>query len=234
MTKLSQLILEKIKREDRQPISRWRFVLKNTAIWILGGFLLLLAAILVGTQLGNFIEAEWPIAPRWPGGRIGFLREIVSWVWLAGILIGVVGAVILFRFTRRGYRHSAIFLVITLTTTSAAVGSLLLPTPVPKFVRQIHQQYLPPRIVVEQFHNPQEGRLLGHVMDIAQDTVYLEAVDQHLWELWVFSDQIVSQDDFVEVFGEVIDPSTFAVFSIVTVPPQTFVQGIQTPFRKLD
>lgn len=234
MTKLSQLILEKIKREDRQPISRWKFILKNSALWIFGGCFLVIAAILVGTQLGNLIEAEWQISARWPGGRIGFLQEVVSWIWAAGIFIGVVGAVTLFRFTRRGYRHTAIFLVITLAITSAVAGSLLLPTPVPKFVRQIHQQYFPPRIVVEQFHNPQEGRLLGHVMDIAQDTVYLEAVDRHLWELWVFSDQIVAQDDFVEVFGEVIDPSTFAVFSIVTVPPQTFVQGIQTSFRKLD
>lgn len=231
MTKLSQEILEKIKKEDRHPISRWRFILKNAAIWVLAILLLLFAAVLMGTQLGNFIEAKWLIAERWPSGKIGFLKELVSWIWLAGIVIGLGGAIAVFRFTKRGYRYSAIFLLIVLTVTSVAVGSLLLPTPVPKLVRQMHEEYLPPRVLVEQFHNPEEGRLMGQVMSVEDDTIYLEAVDQHLWELWLFSDQMVTPDDFVEVFGEVIDPTTFAVLSIYSVPSQTFVQGISMPPR---
>jgi|GEM_PF-5567255 len=231
MSKLSQSILEKIKKEHRQPLPHWRFMAKGALIWLLVVAGMIIAALSLGTQLAELIHAEWNIANRWPGGELGFLRETISWLWTAGIIISLLGALILFRYTKRGYRYSLAFTAFILVTTSVTAGTLLLPTPVPQKFRAIHDQYLPPRIEVTRFHNPAEGRLMGEIISEEDDTIYLEAIDKQVWELWVFQDYAVLPEDLVEVFGEVIDPSTFAVLSIRGIPAHYFVQGFPEQAR---
>lgn len=225
MSKLSQSILEKIKKEHRQPLPHWRFVAKHMLIWFFVIAAILIASLSLGTQLAQLINAEWGIATRWPGGNLGFLRETISWLWIAGIILSLLGAITLFRYTKRGYRYSFVFITFVLITTSATAGALLLSTSFPQKFKVMHDQYLPPKRNVSNFHNPMEGRLMGEIISEEDDTIFLEAIDKHIWELWVFQEYAVLPADLVQVFGEVIDPSTFAVLSIQEIPAHYFVQG---------
>jgi len=231
MSKLSQSILEKIKKEHRQPLPHWRFVAKHALIWFFVILGVLIASVSLGTQLGQLINAEWGIAGRWPGGNLGFVKETISWLWVGGIMVSLIGVLILFRYTKRGYRYSFAFTLFVIITTSTAAGALLLPTPFPKQMRTLHDQYLPPKMNVLSFHNPAEGRLMGTIISEEDHSIYLEAIDRHIWELWVFQEYAVLPDDLVEVFGEVIDPSTFAVLSIHPIPTHYFVQGFPKEVR---
>jgi Zn-dependent protease with chaperone function len=225
MSKLSQSILEKIRKEHREPLPHWRFVAMRVLIWLVVIVAIIIASVSLGTQLAQLINAEWGIATRWPGGNFGFLRETISWLWIGGIILSLLGAVIFFRHTKRGYRYSFVFISFVLITTSATAGTLLLSTSFPQKFKTIHDQYLPPKINVMNFHTPGEGRLVGEIISEEDDTIFLEAIDKHIWELWVFQEYAVLPADLVQVFGEVIDPSTFAVLSIQEIPAHYFVQG---------
>lgn len=231
MSKMSQSILEKIKQEHRMPVPHWRFVFKNIVVWTLVVSTVILSAVFLGTQLAQLLNAEWLIADRWPGGRIGFLRESISWLWVMGVLLCGIGAITFLRWTKRGYRYSFAWMSFLLIAATVTTGGLLLPTGVPQQFRIWHDQYLPPKIDVARFHNPAEGRLMGEIISEADDTLLLEAVDQQVWELWVFQEYAVIPEDLVEVFGEVIDPSTFAVLSIRSIPPHYSVQGFPKDLR---
>lgn len=231
MSKMSQSILDKIKQEHRRPLPSWRFVLKNAAVWFLVILAISIAAVFTGTQLAQFIQAEWGIASRWPGGEFGFVREMVSWLWIGGIVLSFIGAFVFLRFTKRGYRYSFAWISLILFTVFVAGGSLFLPTPIPAELMNWQDKKLPRKIDVARFHNPQEGRLMGEILSEVDNTIFLEAVDHQVWELWVFQDSAVLPQDLVQVFGEVIDPSTFAVLSIQTIPPHYFVQGFPKELR---
>lgn len=231
MSKMSQNILKQIQKEDRKPLPSWKFVLKNSVIWVLVGGAVICAAIFMGTQLAQFIHAEWGIATRWPGGRMGFVQHSMSWLWICGILLSSAGAYIFFRHTKRGYRYSFAWVSVIMLTVLVTGGALLTSTPIPTQLSEWHDKKLPPKIDVARFHNPEEGRLIGEILSEEDNTIFLEAIDQHVWELWVFQDYAVLPEDLVQVFGEVIDPSTFAVLSIHTIPPHYFVQGFSKEVR---
>ncbi|MFH0820658.1 MAG: hypothetical protein V1908_02680 [Candidatus Peregrinibacteria bacterium] len=218
MIKIAKTIIEKIKQERRQPRSRWIFVAQYATFWTLSIVSLLAAGMFFGSLLAGLISAKWSLAPRWPGAWMGFLWDAVAWLWVGGALIAIAGGVLFFRLTRRGYRYGMAFIAITLATTGFFAGVFLLQTALPGFFMDWHDRHWPVKIEASRFHTPSEGRLVGKITSVEGDTAYLESADGRPWELWFFSAQKVQMGDDVVVFGEPMDPFTFAVLTLQPVP----------------
>lgn len=224
MSKLSKTILEKIQKEHKKPTPRWMFLLKNIFIW----GLLITSVFFVGMFLGgiilNLMSLNWEIAPRWPGAHFGFLHDALEGVWILGIVLALIGSVLFFRSTKRGYRYGVSVVVSVLLLLSFGLGAVFLFTPIPGFMHEWHGQNMPMTIHMNEFHYPEKGRLIGDLIEINGDTAYLQAPDQTEWELWLFGYYPVRENDFVLVFGEVIDTGVFAVTDMRPVPSNYFVQ----------
>lgn len=231
MTKLSQIILEKIKMEHRQPLPPWVFKAKRILIWSLVILSVIAASLFLGALIAGFITLEWPLATRWPGGQIGFLWDTVAWLFVIGVIVALIGGILFFRLTRRGYRYGIAVIAIVIALSSLTAGALLVFTPVPLYLHEWYDVHFPRRVDVARFHAPEEGRLLGKITSKEGDIAYLEAVDGQTWRLVLFENKSVEAEDLVEVFGEIVSPDTFAAMAVRAVPPYYFVQGLPPVLR---
>ena len=228
MTKLSDTILARIKTQHLHPVPRWHFVLRQALVWGLVVLSVVVAATTFGTMLAGLIGAEWALAPRWPGQELGFVFDIVHGLWIGAFVVAVIGAVLFFRLTRRGYRSGLAIVSSVLVLTSIITGALLLPTSLPGHLQDLHNAYFPQTLPVALLNNPAEGRLLGEILEVNDegDTASFRDATGKLWTLWIFDEQPVPLFEEVRVFGEEIDEGIFAALAVRALPPEDFVQGL--------
>lgn len=232
MSKLSESIVGQIKERAIKPVSRPWFLLKYGIIWLLAGLAVIGSGIFFGSLIAELQHADWRLASRWPGGRIGYLREAVSALWVIGTLIMVTAGAVFLRQTRHGYRYGGLALLILLFLGSGALALVTLLTPVPPAMRVMHERVSPPRLNAGRFHDPAAGRLLGEIIAVDRDTATLQAVDGAIWELWLFDGQTIPAKTLTQVYGEVLFDDVFAVLSVRPVPPGNFVQELP-PTRRM-
>ena len=209
----------------------WVFTLKRVCIWALVILSVLAASLFLGTVLAGLIMTDWPLMARWPGNGSGFLWDTVAWLFVGGVVVALIGGILFFRFTRRGYRYGIAVIAAVIALSALTAGGLLVFTPVPLYLHEWHDVHFPGKVEVSRFHAPEEGRLLGEIISSEGDMAYMEAVDGTTWELWLIEKEPVEAEDLVEVFGEQIDAHTFAAMAVRPVPPYYFVQGLPPLLR---
>lgn len=232
MSKLSQSILKKIRTEQRTPVPSWLFRSRYALIWLLVIGSSVLTALFLGSLIGEVISIKWDLANRWPGHSFGLVRDFVTIFWVIGAVVALIGGILFFRRTKRGYRYRLIAIMMVLTLTSVVVGASLIATSIPGHLRAWHENLLPPVFDVARFQAPSDGRLVGEITDTRDSTtVHFEDVTGKTWELWVLDDPSTLPTGLVHIFGEPMGGNTFAALMIRPVPPHNFVQGLPPVLR---
>ena len=226
MQKLSQSILKKIKNSHLKPRARWQFRLRDTVLWILAVVAVILAGIFIAGLIQDLIKAEWDIMHRYPGGKLGFIRQAISITWLIGIVAVVALAFVFFRKTKRGYRYGVFALAGIILTASLVLGASLIPTKIPEQMRDLRMQHLPERFNEERWLNPKEGFLIGEIIEIEDKLFILSALDQKVWEVGIEQAVIpprlkLKVEELVRVVGKQTGEDTFqAEFVKPGIPPK--------------
>jgi hypothetical protein len=186
MSKLTKSILATIEKKKLTPHTKAWFQTKNSLVWGLVVLTIILAGVLLAGLIRELLEAEWEIASRYPGGSFRFIREAVSFLWLAGILSAFAMSFVFFRQTKRGYRYGVFGLGGVLIVASLALASSLIPTDIPGDLRDFREKQLGiPPFDEAQWLNPEEGFLIGKIQQSQNALLILNTLDKSLWEVGI-------------------------------------------------
>jgi len=122
MKDISDKIIKRIKKGDVKPYSKWHFVFHRFVMWILFGIAILIGSIACGIAIFQLQHAEWDLYRHLSHSLLEFAILIVPYFWLIFMTGFTVFAYYFFRHTERGYRYSAVALVLASLGISIAGG----------------------------------------------------------------------------------------------------------------
>jgi len=214
--KISQSVLERIKKEAMQPRPRWQFVAINANKWTLAVLAIFGAGVFTGSFVADLFGGEWEIARSYPGGYLAFLHDTIPWLWLTGVMTLSVGAFFAFRSTRRGYRYGSLALTGFLVTAVIATAISLTPTRLIERVCDFREHKFPHELNLKRWHNPAEGFLIGEILEKKELIWLLRDFQARDWQVDVSQAKMppfefeVSQK--IRVIGEIDGEIFYAEF----------------------
>lgn len=121
---LSARLLEKIEAEQLEPKPRWRFLLHEGVVWGV-----VVAAFMLGTVATALtwyiVHATYAFGPYHPMIALDTLTDVVPWLWLVLLAVGVFYSIHAFQTTARGYRFNRNWLVLGAVAASVVFGGTL-------------------------------------------------------------------------------------------------------------
>jgi len=122
MKDISDKVIKRIKEDEVQPYSKWRFILHRFVIIILFAVSVLLGSLASGVTIFQLTHAEWDLYQHFNHSILQFVFLVIPYFWLVFICGFTVVAIYFFRHTERGYRYSAVGLVFVSIVVSVAGG----------------------------------------------------------------------------------------------------------------
>lgn len=209
----SKDILERIKKEQIKPRSKWHFVLKDSVVWFVFATSIVFGALSFSVILHFWEINDWDAYYRVNENFLAFVLLTMPYFWLVCFLLFVLVAYLYLRHTREGYRLEFAKVVIWNLVLSLIFGSVLYSVGAGRQVENELSMRAP-------FYNdlrenqegiwlrPEQGVIIGKVMAIAEDGDFLELDDprQVVWTVDVseaeyFQGFIVREGFMIKVFG---------------------------------
>jgi hypothetical protein len=123
METFSEKIIGRIEKEKLAPKARWRFLLKDYALWSLVVASALVGAFAVMMLLVMTHVEDWDVVPYLHRTTIGHALVSVSYLWIAVLAVLFVIVRLNFSYTRRGYRYPTYWIVVGSVVMSLLAGS---------------------------------------------------------------------------------------------------------------
>ncbi len=187
MSKFSQNILDKIKKEEIQPTSKWVFIMKNSLFWII----FCIAAITGGRAFAVVIrvahETELGFAMQARGGMFPPFMRILPVFWVLFFLLFLIFSAYGLHHTKKGYKLQTYKLILINLFISALIGTAaFLAGDGERFEKYIHDRAPIFKMHEEKqrllWSEPDEGRLGGEIIELKQEMIIiLSAFDDETW-----------------------------------------------------
>ena len=208
---ISELVKEKITKENVKPIPKWQFVLKHGFLWLLLIILLIVAAISVGVAILEFVDVEWDLRPMLGIGIAPFIFQIFPYFWL--ILFGSMAVLAYFNFmsTPKGYKYPGyqivLFGILLIILTGTGVHYLGMS-------KDIRDRVFKAPFIGGLMHNkeemwniPEKGLLAGEIVEYDQTSATLKSFDGQLWVVNIEGmnlppNQKISEGQKVKIIGK--------------------------------
>ncbi len=220
----SKKLIEKIKHDHLTPKARWRFLLKNSLIWALGIFSLLLGG--GAASLIYFISRnEDGVAfRRAGGGLIESLFLVLPIFWIICLILFVSLIYYYIKHTRNGYKYSNWQIILIIAALILFLSAMLSVSKLSAKIEYLVSQKTPYYDVVVNpglnfWSQPTEGRLTGVITAKLADNKYL-LVDKAKEE-WLISETSELKEEgielgsFVRLIGEVTAEHEFKTKEIL-------------------
>lgn len=227
---LSESIVAKIKERGLIPRPRWRFILKNWAIWLSGAAALLIGAMAFSVILYLFKYNTWDIYQNTVLSGAKFFLLTLPYFWLLFLALFVFIAYYNLRHTRGGYRYRLYLIIIVPILISIILGMFFFAAGWGQKIDSILGRHAPfyGQVFNRQmmfWFNPEEGRLAGVVVEVSadrQDFLLLDPVGE-TWTVLSRSGKafpsFVKSDEAVNVLGSAIDDNEFVASFVKPVGP---------------
>lgn len=217
---LSHDVLQKIKEEHVEPKARWKFLLYEYGIWLLGGSLILVSGTILSLVLYILAINDWDAYNAFSGSVAAFALKTFPHALGVIFVLMVVFIVFAIRHTRRGYRYSAVLIITFGVGVSAIVASVLYVSGAPRGLDNAFTKKLPGYIHVihprmERWHHPEEGVLAGRVIEVSNEQFLLVGKDGKEWIVTVSSTKNISPNIVVRVIGSPVDEKTIHALHIL-------------------
>lgn len=222
-------IIEKIKEEKIVPESRWALNWKNYLFWIICIFTLFLGAIFFSFIILNLLDIHPIIIHQLGLGKIFFiLMRTAPYLWiLLAVLAGVSGFLAI-RKTKRGYRHSVLFVVSISVLIISLLGALIHMSKANRgmgeriFINKgLSRDMAFP--MEKRWRSPRDGMLGGKVLAVKNNSFDLKSFNDEIWEIYYsertkFKVKKVEENMPVIVVGEEAGKNKFRAFLILPPP----------------
>ncbi|NTW89503.1 MAG: RTA1 domain-containing protein [Candidatus Moranbacteria bacterium] len=202
-------ILGKIKEEGIHPEAPWKFTLRKGLLWtgiILAGLFAALSLSLVIFSLFSIDQGVFGFSARRLFSATVF--RSLPFLWIASLLAFIAVAVVEFRETSHGYRHSPLFVALITVLVVIVTGSFLHLLRLGERSDDALRNALPPyEQAVESRENfwrhPEEGFVTGTVSETNGNEFTLESPDQEILDIRMDENTIVKPSVRIESGREV-------------------------------
>ena len=170
------------------PLPRWRFLLKNSALWTVFGLSLLLGSISVCMVLESF-SRHWEVYAHLKGSLSGFLLISFPYLWALLLVSFLALGYWDWRMTRGSYRRKSQLVlgasVVGAVILGGAGHALGLGYNFNRVMRHAMPAYrdLYEKKELEIWNKPQLGTLSGEIRQVEEGAALLEDPDGRTWEV---------------------------------------------------
>ncbi len=222
-------VLHKIKEEKLLPKPKWQFLLKNSIIWILGIFSLILGATATSLIFYMVRNEDAGIYSRAGGNPLEFLLVIVPLFWIICLFVFAVLVYFYIKHTKKGYKYSAKQIILVIIGASLLLGLAANAFGFDRLIDDTLGERAPfyDRVINPQLNywsNPDNGRLTGMII-AEQSPIEYSLVDRG-GEVWV---TVLAPDDDhntkmivghpVRLSGQKIADHKFIIKEVMSVGP---------------
>jgi len=214
---LSKEILEKIKKDQIKPKSKWLFLLRDYVVWFVFAFSIILGALSFSIILHFWEINDWDAYYRVNENFVAFVALTMPYFWLAAFLVFILLAFFYLKHTRTGYRLEFAKVVFLNLVLSFAGGAVLYSIGAG---RQAESELARRAPFYNDIRNgqesiwlrPEQGVIVGKVIEIQEDSEVIELGDPHqiVWtvdtsDVQYFHGFVVREGYMIKVFGERCD-----------------------------
>ncbi len=164
-------ILMRIESQSIKPTSRFRFICTEWGVWILWLTTIIFGAAALAVSIYVTMSANYAFYEATHENFLTFFIAVMPYVWVCLFFGMVYTAVFEMRNTKRGYRYSSSFIVIS-SLTLTVLGAVLLHcfglgyTLDKKLGEQISMYMSMEKMEQKMWQNPEDGRLIGELIKI--------------------------------------------------------------------
>lgn len=220
-------VLQQIKEKNILPKAKWRFLVKNYLIWLLGALSLIFGAISTSLIFYMLNGSGHPMGPRF-SGSFEAIFFVIPFFWIICLVIFAFSVYYYIKHTKKGYKYSTKIIIILIITLSLFLGVLF---NIFGLDRQIddtlgrrapfYDQVINPQI--QYWSNPEAGRLTGLVIERESDfSYYLADREGEIWTIMVLNKKDNGQVEIgrpIRALGELKEDSVFEIKEIIPFGP---------------
>ncbi|MCB0653583.1 MAG: hypothetical protein KDC85_20060 [Saprospiraceae bacterium] len=215
----SKKIIDKIKSEKIQPIPRWRFILKNTAVWAAFILAVALGSISFSIVLFSIQQTDFDLISHMSHSKLEFFLGLLPFFWILSLIIFLLLAIYSIQYSKKGYKLTISRLVGASAALSILAGTLFFigggaGKLENAFANKISLYESLQEKKMKIWMNPQEGFLSGTISDTGIDLMHIEDFEGKIWEVhyegaFIPPVVLLEQGEKVKIIGKLLDKKTF-------------------------
>lgn len=241
-TNFSEKIVTIIKETGTQPHSRWYFVVKNIAVWVLSLLCLILGALAISAIIFRFSNAGLFLFETNRFQTIKTALRLVPLVWTVALLLFGYLTLREIRQTTRGYQHKLSTLLAGIILGSIVLGIAGYMLGSGYILDKFADKHLPfhegiEALMFSHWQQPDIGFLAGEILEHTDQTMTLEDLEHNLWNITLhenippISKTLLEHEIHVRVRGQQIGGESFIACFILPLEVRGY--GIQQPRRRI-
>lgn len=125
MSKVSESVIDKIKKEHVTPKPKWWFVAMHSVMWLVIAAAVLVGSMAVGVMVGEFVGVDWAHVHRLGRGPVPGAVLALPYLWFGMLALTMLLSYILFKHTKKGYRYHPLVIVGATVLISVLAGLVL-------------------------------------------------------------------------------------------------------------
>lgn len=222
--KFTDNILQQIKEKNILPKAKWRFLLKNYLIWLLGILSLIFGAISTSLIFYMLRGFGHPIGNRFPKSfeAVFFL---IPFFWIICLVVFAFSVYYYIKHTKNGYRYSTKVIILLTILFSLFLGILFNIFGLDRRIDDtlgrrapFYDQVINPQI--QYWSDPEDGRLTGLVIEKRNAlSYYLADKDGEVWEILLKEDGQLEIGRPIRAIGEIKRKKVFEIKEIMPLGP---------------
>ena len=233
MTNLSNKVLETIKH--LKPKSKWRFLLQNYMIWIVGFLAIIVSSLSTAVIIYMLSNNDWDISNQIIPNKPLFILQTMPIFWIMALIFLISLAYINFRHTNTGYRYKLISIIVSCVVVSSIVGTAFF---VLGFGHAIDRDFSERMPIYERFGSPRRmmwvdpiaGRLGGKVIRVDKNNFDLIDFNNKYWLVDSSSiTDVMKKDDIIRIIGKQMEEDKFKANQILLFDRNGQFPGSQMP-----
>ncbi len=215
----SEDILEKIRKENMQPLSKKTFIFRRVFIWVLGIATTLFGAFTFAKIIASLSTTDWVYWDYTFTSFGSFAFSMLPIFWISLLLVFVILMPYLVHMTDGGYKYRTTVVVLISIIISFMLGIILLRVGATTGDGYIFTD-ASVQAEVRRWSLPGEGRLSGFVESYGESTLILRDFGGDLYAVDVthvlpLSRQVLASNDIVRIIGIQTDDNLFVACQVI-------------------
>jgi len=163
---LSARVLSQITTEAISPTPRWRWLVGDYALWLVWAATVFMGAIALSVTAYALLSAPYALYEATHHNLLTFMVELLPSLWLLFLLFMSTLTLLEVRYTRRGYRHRLITILVSSIGLSGLLAIILHCVGFGFWFDQTLGKQMPMYVSFEKqeramWHAPNKGRYVG-------------------------------------------------------------------------
>ena len=187
MSKISENIVDQIKKEKVTPRPRWVFVVSNIVLITMLIVTVAMGGVAMSLIYLKLFSLEWNFVTLAGDRGLPHIFEVMPLLWILLLLVLLGAAVWAFERTEGGYRYQPTLVVVAAIFMSMLLGALIYTSRGAEVFENALRNNLPPYEAMEmakekKFLNPEQGILVGEFLEkLSEQQISVEDISEKEW-----------------------------------------------------